>query len=861
MGQQPGSLAWGHVSTGLSNPQPTTASGVVGSGTANTSSASASIDPAAAAAHSSALQTSQFMSHDPSKIPTHNSLSFSNPQVNTAPMHYRQGQDSHAYPSPYHHQHQSSPSPATPNFMQPPAHASQSYPPHPYQSYLPPSYPPYHHPYSHPFSNSQPGHPMVHPLDPRPDLLNNSPTHIQPLAQAPHPQHPAANVLSPSSQVGFNPRGTANPPVAAAAVQAASATVAPATVSAPHASYPSPAPPTTPAATPTKTPKSRSRGSKAAAAAAAAAAKAGESSNEPSSSISSQPVTPKTTGAAANGKNTSPTDDADKVKRPPNAFFLYCQTRRPELHKQDTHMSTAAMSSIMGNEWAAMEETAKEKWKLKATQLRDEYKSIIAANPNRRIRKKSKLTPTQAQTGGPGAPGSKFHSAVESLKRPPNSYILFNKDKRSEIQANNPHLGVGEISRLTADAWKHASEDDRIKYNDMAKEMKKEWSQIQKTAGGKKRKRMEKAAMAGQLEKPKHPTSAFIFYLLEVRKIYHAQNPKDSIGQISKRISEAWKGLDEAERRKWMDVAKNDQLRYAKEMEAYRKSMGDVKGARHFSAKVHDSSAAPLAAVAVTQTAAAVVAVAVAPDSSDDALDESKHIGNGEAASSAESHTNDPQVPDTADVDADADASVDPSEVKPKLEYELEFDSTGVNDESLHIQAEAVLKHIEENPDSLAMEEDDEEEEEDDEDEDDLDHHHHHHHSHNPDDEEDDDNLDKYAATHDYEEEDSFEQGAPVDGGLILSGGDVLGKESSADLEQDPQPAAAMAEDSLEHDDGEVGESSAAEDGMGEISHDSHVDDDGSAAEDHAIENNPSGSLDLANSQPDESKPLDGDNF
>ncbi|WP_339047573.1 hypothetical protein [Spiroplasma endosymbiont of Colias croceus] len=61
------------------------------------------------------------------------------------------------------------------------------------------------------------------------------------------------------------------------------------------------------------------------------------------------------------------------------------------------------------------------------------------------------------------------------IKRPMNAYMLFSKEKRSEIIQQNPELKskVAEIAKLIGNHWKEMTNEEKSKYVKMAEENKK----------------------------------------------------------------------------------------------------------------------------------------------------------------------------------------------------------------------------------------------------------------------------------------------------------------------------------------------------------------------------------------------------
>ena len=68
--------------------------------------------------------------------------------------------------------------------------------------------------------------------------------------------------------------------------------------------------------------------------------------------------------------------------------------------------------------------------------------------------------------------------------------------------------------------------------------------------------------------KIKKPQTAFFFFINERRNKFKEDNPDLSMCQITKSLSEVWKALTDAERKKYDDLNTADKDRYAKECEA-----------------------------------------------------------------------------------------------------------------------------------------------------------------------------------------------------------------------------------------------------------------------------------------------------
>lgn len=68
---------------------------------------------------------------------------------------------------------------------------------------------------------------------------------------------------------------------------------------------------------------------------------------------------------------------------------------------------------------------------------------------------------------------------------------------------------------------------------------------------------------------PKHPLSAYMWYLTEVRPETMRNFPGSNVGQISKLCADRWNAMSEEARSPWNSKAQMDKDRYAREMQIY----------------------------------------------------------------------------------------------------------------------------------------------------------------------------------------------------------------------------------------------------------------------------------------------------
>jgi len=87
-----------------------------------------------------------------------------------------------------------------------------------------------------------------------------------------------------------------------------------------------------------------------------------------------------------------------------------------------------------------------------------------------------------------------------------------------------------------------------------------------KATGRKMPEKKEKKKPRAKKEGPKRARSAWNFYSKEKRTELRKKYPNDDFGDISKRLSQKWKALDDTAKTKWTKLATEDKKRYNKEL-------------------------------------------------------------------------------------------------------------------------------------------------------------------------------------------------------------------------------------------------------------------------------------------------------
>ncbi|KAJ1676049.1 hypothetical protein EV182_000042 [Spiromyces aspiralis] len=180
-------------------------------------------------------------------------------------------------------------------------------------------------------------------------------------------------------------------------------------------------------------------------------------------------------------------------------------------------------------------------------------------------------------------PSSSTATAATIQTRPPNSFILYRRDKARELTSHNTSLNQSEISRIVAALWKNESIEVKEHYRRRQNEEKRRFEEIRRREGldpsslRKIRRQQQQqqqqkqqalqgcttgtctlpsgihcrnyppgsaavlAAAVATVAAPSRPMNTFICYRNKKMEELRAKNSRMSQTQISKIISEMWK--------------------------------------------------------------------------------------------------------------------------------------------------------------------------------------------------------------------------------------------------------------------------------------------------------------------------------
>ncbi|XP_042122622.1 transcription factor A, mitochondrial isoform X2 [Peromyscus maniculatus bairdii] len=125
-------------------------------------------------------------------------------------------------------------------------------------------------------------------------------------------------------------------------------------------------------------------------------------------------------------------------------------------------------------------------------------------------------------------------------KKPMSSYLRFSTEQLPRFKAKHPDAKLSDLIRKIAAAWRELPDAEK------------------------------KELML--LGKPKRPRSAYNIYVSES---FQEATDKTAQGKL-KTINEAWKNLSSDEKQAYIQLAKDDRIRYDNEMKSWEEQMAEV---------------------------------------------------------------------------------------------------------------------------------------------------------------------------------------------------------------------------------------------------------------------------------------------
>eukprot|EP00164_Ancoracysta_twista_P009567 GFYU01014196.1.p1 GENE.GFYU01014196.1~~GFYU01014196.1.p1 ORF type:complete len:279 (+),score=111.51 GFYU01014196.1:128-964(+) len=147
------------------------------------------------------------------------------------------------------------------------------------------------------------------------------------------------------------------------------------------------------------------------------------------------------------------------------------------------------------------------------------------------------------------------------------AFILFATDHRPRLKEQYPGIKFGDVAKKLSEMWEKVTDEERKKYEEMARKDKERY-EIEKEEYN-KQKALEPSGRRRRKDPdaPKHSLNPFMFFAQEQREKIKAELPEGL--RVNTILGERWRGMDDAEKKKYVDLSNADRERYHNEKQQY----------------------------------------------------------------------------------------------------------------------------------------------------------------------------------------------------------------------------------------------------------------------------------------------------
>ncbi|KAI7820507.1 high mobility group box domain-containing protein [Gamsiella multidivaricata] len=228
--------------------------------------------------------------------------------------------------------------------------------------------------------------------------------------------------------------------------------------------------------------------------------------------------------------------DPNRPRRPMNSYLIFNQEMRHKLLLENANLTVSEISRAIGQKWANMTPDMKREYTEKAATIKADF---LKKNPDYVYSRRSK-----AEIAASGAARRRGGVAP-----PPPSVPVSGKAGNSRNGSGPGHAAAqastANSNRGNASGAGSANNDVTINGKDIK-------------LRGKKRTKDPDA--------PKHPIPGFLFFRSGERARIRQMNPNQPIPSVAAKM---WNEMTPEQREPWLQMAAQDKLRYAEEMQAY----------------------------------------------------------------------------------------------------------------------------------------------------------------------------------------------------------------------------------------------------------------------------------------------------
>jgi len=152
-------------------------------------------------------------------------------------------------------------------------------------------------------------------------------------------------------------------------------------------------------------------------------------------------------------------------------------------------------------------------------------------------------------------------------------WIYFCRAKRDDTLKQHPEAKFGDICRYLGPVWRAMTAEEKRPYVEMSMQDKTRYDTEKSTMDPEKKKMLNRIKLKQKRlrrEKgPKASLSAYMFFVIHTRPKIATAHPDFKFVDIGKKLGEMWSQMDDMAKAPYVEMSKEDKMRYQKELAAW----------------------------------------------------------------------------------------------------------------------------------------------------------------------------------------------------------------------------------------------------------------------------------------------------
>ncbi|TMW62421.1 hypothetical protein Poli38472_005039 [Pythium oligandrum] len=256
-----------------------------------------------------------------------------------------------------------------------------------------------------------------------------------------------------------------------------------------------------------------------------------------------------------------------------NAYLHFSTAKRQELTQSHPEWTVQQVTAQIGRVWKTLDEFGRKPWielaQFDKARFQRELGLYLQEEQQLKTESKGEL-PTTKPVARIRIPFQRRKDPNEP-RQPDTAYTFYWKKVRPEVMAQFPDMTPAMVSKEVGRRWKALLEPERQVWKDLAAQDRVRYEQEMSSFKGSVRDPMSVVSALKPLKDPfapKPPKTGFQYFLDHNRESLTLLDM--TLNEFRVEMSHLWKRMSNDDKRTWVDMAKQDEVRYAAEMRTYK---------------------------------------------------------------------------------------------------------------------------------------------------------------------------------------------------------------------------------------------------------------------------------------------------